>query len=159
MPHLSNNFYRNAPHGRPGDIRFCHPLLPSLMVALLISLISGCTGLQPVPTEGDGQSYLQLDVEPTTAEIYVDDEYQGIVEGWHRQVLPVKPGRRRVELRAGGYITQRFDVDVEEDQWLVLTLRLERSIDGRPSDGTSPEEENDPLRPPSHPMNPEPDDR
>lgn len=45
------------------------------------------------------------------------------------QTVPVSPGLRRVELKARGYITQRFDLDIQDGEILTLTLRMERRLD------------------------------
>ena len=103
------------------------------------------------------QSYLELQVEPTTAEIYIDDEYQGVVEGWRQQVVPIRSGYRRLELRAQGYITQRFDLDVEADSWLTLRVQLEPAIDapgGLDSDDESETDDDRYLPTPPHPTAP-----
>ena len=113
----------------------------------------GCTSVQTVSDEEE--SYLELDVEPANAQIYLDGDYHGTVDGWHHQVVPVEPGARRVELRAHGYITQRFDIDVPPGRWLTLRVRMERSIeslDDGANDGDSSEEHPE-LMPP-HPNAP-----
>ncbi len=106
------------------------------------------------------QSYLELKVDPATAEIYIDDEYHGVVEGWREQVVPIAPGYRRLELRAQGYLPQRFDLDVNEDTWLTLRVKLEPAIDapGGTQPSTPPDDGGDGYLPtPPHPSAPKGD--
>ena len=129
------------------------------MVGLLMMYLAGCSGIQTANEEGAPESYLEFDVEPKTAEIYLDDDFQGTVEGWHRQIMPIEPGQRRLELRAQGYISQRFDVDVDPDRWLTLRVRLEPTIDAPETDEAPPSDERDqqdkPLPTPAHPTAPD----
>ncbi len=138
---------------RPLSNRFCNLGTCALIVTLLMTLIlAGCTAVQSVPSGvGDGESLLELQVFPSTAEIYIDDDYQGVVEGWRDQIMPIKSGQRRLELRADGYISQRFDLDVEEGQHLTLRARLESTIDLSAPDEQTPEPQRDPLQAPEHP--------
>ena len=75
--------------------------------------------------EADGRAFLELQVSPPTAEVFVDDEYSGVVNRWAGQTMPIRPGSRRVELRAEGYLSQRFDVEVVEGQMHTLRVRME----------------------------------
>lgn len=59
----------------------------------------------------------------------MDDQYQGEVQGWMHQTIVVKPGNRRVGIRAKGYMTQRFDLRVEDGEVVTLSLRMERELD------------------------------
>ncbi len=100
----------------------------AVIIAVMIGLSSSCSAVQPI---GDDRTpgYLMLDVEPTDAEIYVDDDYKGQVDGWRAQTIPLSPGARRLEFRAKGYMTQRFDIEIEPGDQLTLRLRLERELD------------------------------
>lgn len=103
-------------------------LFPLLLILPWLLFCHGCattSGAQK-NTE-DSPSFLELQVHPTSAEIYIDDEYQGLVEGWRHQTVPIQPGYRRLELRASKFITQRFDLDVNPGELLTLTVRLEAS--------------------------------
>lgn len=110
---------------------------------MLALALSACYAAQPTPDQGSSKSsYLELAVEPRSAQIFIDDQYEGIVAGWREQVVPIAPGPRRLELRAQGYITQRFDLDVGEDSWLTLSVKLEPRIDapGGPADAGDSDE-------------------
>lgn len=104
------------------------------MVWAFAPLWTGCSAVEPVadPHTG-GESYLRLDVEPSTAEIYLDGDYHGTVDRWRGGVVPLQPGDRRLELRADGYVTQRFDLEVGEGRELTLRVQMERDI-GAPVD-------------------------
>ncbi len=77
------------------------------------------------PYVGDGYGYygsdeggrggLKLRVEPTTAEVYVDGYYMGVVDDFDGtfQKLELEVGAHHVEIRAPGYQTIAFDVRIE----------------------------------------------
>lgn len=150
MPNIAN------PQSNRHRSRFCIPVALGAMVWVIIALFAGCSAVQPM-AEPDDQSYLELDVEPPTAEIYIDDDYSGTVAGWREQVVPIAPGQRRVELRAEGYIAQRFDVDVGDGRWLTLRVRMEPVIDG-PGAGDNDDDDDDgsTIQMPAHPTAPDP---
>ncbi len=136
---------------------FCIPATLAVMVVLLVTFLTGCTTTATLSHyDEEHGAYLELDVEPKSAKIYIDGDYEGVVEGWHQQVVPVEPGERRLELRADGYIAQRFDLDVEEGHWLTLRARLEQAIEFPDEDQAPDEEEHEPMPAPDHPTAPEP---
>lgn len=105
-----------------------------LMLALSVSLIGGtlasCTAVQRIPDrQGSTKSYLRLDVEPSTTKVFVDSQYMGIVKGWVQQTVPVQAGARRVELRADGYMTRRFDIILEPGEEVTLQIKMEPTLD------------------------------
>ena len=124
---------------------------PSLLVLLAIAIGVVATGCSTTPTASDTEtSVLELDVEPSEATLYIDGEYHGEVEAWHEQRVPIEPGPRRVELRASGYLSQRFDLDVTPDRWLNLRVRLEPEIDAPAS--PDDDQNTDPTAPPEPPF-------
>lgn len=82
-----------------------------------------------MPDRQAQQAYLRLDVEPTSTRIFIDSQYRGIVKGWRGQIVPVEPGHRMVELRASGFITRRFDVEVGPGEQVTLQVRMEPSLE------------------------------
>jgi hypothetical protein len=60
---------------------------------------------------------LRLEVEPTSAQVFVDGYYAGIVDDFdgHFQHLNLVPGGHRVELRAPGYQTRELDIYIQPD--------------------------------------------
>ena len=55
--------------------------------------------------------------------------YSGVIEGWAAQTIPVVPGPKRIMLRAEGYISQRFDIEVASGEEVTLVLRMEPVIE------------------------------
>ena len=72
---------------------------------------------------------LRLEVEPTTAMIWVDGEYFGQVDGWMSKTVRLRLGTRRIELQAKGFMTQRFDIDVVNDEEVTLRLTMQPEWD------------------------------
>lgn len=103
--------------------------LPAAALVVAIALMTGaCSAVRPLsdePTPG----YLRFEVEPTDAEVYIDDDFRGKIDGWRGETIPVVPGAKRVELRAPGFMTQRFDIEVAAGEFLTLELRLERELE------------------------------
>ncbi|QDG51517.1 PEGA domain-containing protein [Persicimonas caeni] len=109
-----------------------------LMLALSVSLVgwalAGCSAVQRIPDRQEStRAYLRLDVEPSTTRVFIDSKYMGIVKGWVQQTVPVEAGARRVELRAEGYITRRFDVELEPGEEVTLQVNMERTLDDEPN--------------------------
>lgn len=130
------------------------------MVGAVAMIVAGCSGVETVPDSGEeDESYLELEVEPTSAEIFIDGEYYGSVDGWRHQTIPVEPGHRRLELRADGHRSQRLDVEVEEGRWVTIRTRLEPEIetpDGGQRDADDKPDDDDTVpKPPDHPAEPD----
>jgi PEGA domain len=68
-------------------------------------------GMQPGPTNSGGVSF---EVNPPTAQVTVDGNYVGTVQNFDgsQQPLTLPIGNHRIELRADGYQTVTFDVNV-----------------------------------------------
>lgn len=116
------------------------PLRRSCWITLSTLIVfwgSACAGTR-YNTGKAPQAYLLLDIEPTSAKVYIDDRYQGQVQGWTQQTVPVQPGLRRVELRAAGYISQRFDLKFAHNEEVSLSLKLERTLDEVDDDPQDP---------------------
>lgn len=96
---------------------------------LLVVATAGCSAVQRVHSPQAGhQGALRLQVTPPDTRIYIDAEYQGQVDGWAAQTVLLKPGARQVELRADGYMTRRFDIEVEPGEHSVLTVVMEPEL-------------------------------
>lgn len=98
-----------------------------LIVALSIALLN-CSAVRPI-SDDRAPGYLHLEVEPSDAEVFIDDDFKGQVDGWRAQTIPVEPGNRRVELRADGFLAQRFDIDIGSGEQVTLRLRLEKEFE------------------------------
>lgn len=95
--------------------------------AATASLLVACATGYGTPTQPRG--YLRFEVKPDTTELLLDEQYSGLIAGWVEGVVPVTPGVRRVTLRAEGYITQRFDVEVAAREEVTFSLSLEPILD------------------------------
>lgn len=135
-----------------------------LAIVLLVAVFgatggAACSAVQTTPDRGP-RGYLELQVEPSSAEVFIDEQYAGVVEGWGNQTIPVEPGVRRVELRAPGYYTQRFDLEIGAHELVTLELKMEPTFDDEPpsDDGDSPTQAPDAvpgapeMRPPTPPL-------
>ena len=113
-----------------GERPMIHRLLMlTLSASLFGCVVAGCTAVQRIPdAQESGRAYLRLEVEPATTRIFIDSEYKGVVKGWVQQTVPVQSGERRVELRADGYITRRFDVDLKPGEEVTLQISMERTL-------------------------------
>ena len=141
--------------------------IPTLfaMVVAFIGVAMGCSGFDTTRSaEEAADSYIELDVEPETARVFVDDEYMGRADGWSHQMIPVDPGHRRLKIDAEGYLAQRLDVEVDRGRTVTVRARLEQDIqtpDGEQLDTEdpqleqTPDDEEDGITPPDHPAAPE----
>ncbi|WP_133621699.1 hypothetical protein [Bradymonas sediminis] len=115
------------------------PYKLALGAALLLLALSGCTAVQRISEPRRASSgYLRLEVEPADTLIYIDADYQGRVDGWAANTVLVKPGLRQVELRADGYITRRFDIEVAAGEQSFLKVSMEAELERL--DGDLPDE-------------------
>jgi len=101
-----------------------------LIMFAIIAIASWSSCYTTRAASGDSKSaLLRLDVKPPEAHIYIDEDYQGRVDRWRDQTLPIRPGARRVELQAKGYLTQRFDIEIGAREEVTLTVALEPEFD------------------------------
>lgn len=100
----------------------------ALLLLLWMMSLSACatTHTRQDPT---ARGYLRLEVKPESAELLINEQYQGYIKGWAQQIVPVRPGLVQVELRARGYIAQRFDLQIAKDEEVTLSLSLERDLE------------------------------
>ncbi|HEY3220255.1 MAG TPA: PEGA domain-containing protein, partial [Gemmatimonadales bacterium] len=87
---------------------------------------AGSVGVQgPNQVNTGGVSF---EITPSTAEVFVDGQYMGTVGQFTptSQPLGLTPGRHHVEIRAPGYRTMDFDVDVIAGQVIPYQGALER---------------------------------
>lgn len=113
--------------------------LRALGCSALIALAMTSCATTPRASARSAQGFIRLDVTPQDARVYIDEQYQGEVQGWMHQTIAVKPGQRRLGLRAKGYMTQRFDLRVEEGEVVTLSLRMERELEVLDPPKTSPQ--------------------
>lgn len=103
-------------------------LKPILTASLLVALATASSCAHS-PASAQARGLLRLQIEPPDADLYVDHDYMGSVDGWRGQTLRLPSGLRMVEVRAPGYISQRFDVEIEPDVEVTLRLQMERELD------------------------------
>jgi hypothetical protein len=89
------------------------------------SVLSGSAGSQPDQTNVGGMSF---DITPATAEVFVDGTLVGVVGDFTptTQPLGLPAGRHHVEVRAAGYHTMTFEVDIVAGQVIPYQGTLER---------------------------------
>lgn len=100
----------------------------TLVALAASSLIWSACGTMSGSQRLSARGYLRFEVDPPTAAIDIDEEYSGLASGWVQETIPVSPGVRRVTVRAEGYLTQRFDIEVGAGEQVTLELHMERSL-------------------------------
>ena len=80
----------------------------------------------PPPTEPSQIGNLRLEVEPRSAQIYVDGVFVGTVEDFYHTLagLGLTPGPHHLELRAEGYETAVVDVIVDANRTITYRATL-----------------------------------
>ena len=88
---------------------------------------------QPQVTKG----YLQLQVVPSSAEVYVDGLYIGSVSDVRQMIpgYPLEPGPHRLELRASGYQPRALEIRIDANDARIFRTDLEA---GRRSEQPAP---------------------
>jgi hypothetical protein len=69
-----------------------------------------------------------IDITPSNAEVVVDGASMGVVGDFTAAMQPLglEPGRHHIEIRASGYRTITFEVDILAGQVIPYQGRLER---------------------------------
>jgi PEGA domain len=80
----------------------------------------------PPPSEAPEIGNLRLDVEPISAQIFVDGFFVGTVEDLYHTLagLSLTPGPHHLELRAPGYETAVIDVKVDANRTITYRTAL-----------------------------------
>ena len=71
---------------------------------------------------------VSFEITPSTAEVFIDGSYVGTVGEFTptTQPLGLTPGRHQMEIRAPGYRTMNFDVDIVAGQVIPYQGTMER---------------------------------
>lgn len=97
------------------------------LAALLLPALAlvGCPG--PPKPRARPVGGLVIECKPKTAQVFVDDRYQGTVAALRGRPLILLVGSRRIELRLDGYFSSYHDVKVVRGvrQKLSVVLRQE----------------------------------
>lgn len=107
----------------------------AMLLGIGVSM-GACSAVQRVPDE-EPKAFLTFEVEPASAEIYIDGDYKGTVEGWVEGAVPLEPGEHRVKVTAEDYITRRFDVELDPGESKILDLEMEPALGDYGSDAPS----------------------
>jgi PEGA domain len=114
--------YYGAPapaYGYPAAPAYGYPAAPTNgYPAAPANPAYGSVGVQPGAPGSTSDGGLSFDLTPTSAEVFVDGTYVGVVATFspNSQPLTLAAGRHHVELRAQGYEMTVFDVDVVAGQ-------------------------------------------
>lgn len=97
---------------------------------LLLSfvLLNACSAIHTIK-KSEASAYLHLEVRPKTAIVYIDEQLYGEINTFRGQIIGLRPGNRRVEIRAQGYESERFDLRLNSGEELTLTLNLVSTLD------------------------------
>ncbi len=105
-----------------------------LFISLALSL-SACTAIQKIK-KNEASAYLHLEVKPKTAIVYVDEQLYGEINTFRGQTVGLRPGKRRVEIRATGFESERFDLILHSGEQVTLTLKLISKLEVQDSETT-----------------------
>ena len=86
-------------------------------------MLNACTAIHTIK-KSEASAYLHLEVRPKTAIVYVDEQLYGEINTFRGQIIGLRPGKRRVEIRAEGFESERFDLILNSGEELTLTLKL-----------------------------------
>ncbi len=92
---------------------------------------------------GDDSGGLRLKVTPDNSEVYVDGYFAGTVDqfnSWY-QKLSLQPGAHKIELRAEGFQTAIFDVNIRTGETITYKgdlAPLPKRIDKDPGGQSDP---------------------
>jgi hypothetical protein len=87
----------------------------------------GSIGVQPGQSQNN-MGGVSFEITPSTAEVFIDVSYVGTVGEFTptTQPLGLTPGRHQMEIRAPGYRTMNFDVDIVAGQVIPYQGTMER---------------------------------
>jgi hypothetical protein len=87
--------------------------------------------------QGEAPGYLRLDVEPESAQVFIDGLYVGTVADFRRGGRALEAGPHRVEIRAEGFDSQSVELRIRANDVLVYRGTL-TSLDQRPEQRPAP---------------------
>lgn len=96
-------------------------------VLFAVFLAFGCSGFGTVSTTNptaDSYAALAVEVTPVDAVLVVDEAARARLDANTPRVVLIESGVRRVEILAEGYLSRRFDIEVEAGEEYVLEVEL-----------------------------------
>ena len=83
----------------------------------------------PLPLQGSSRGGLRVELEPQTAQMYVDGFYVGTAQDFNRSAdgVPLAAGWHRLEFRAPGYETPAINVTIEANRTTSYRGALKRT--------------------------------
>jgi hypothetical protein len=83
--------------------------MPAILWGIcLISLISGGCLKEPPPIVVHSNfTPVYIQCVPAEAEIFIDDQYQGMISKYSKGYILMRPGKRRIAILKKGYFTYR----------------------------------------------------
>lgn len=128
-PHQGNNERRSSGHrSTPGVIYVLPPYryFPETLPGTNQFVVTPPAPTEWVPPNPPAPTgFLTLDVEPNSAQVFVDGVYLGAMHDVGSE-LRLVTGTHRIELRARGYQTLAFGVEISEDRPITYRGALER---------------------------------
>ncbi|MCB9540827.1 MAG: hypothetical protein H6703_00075 [Myxococcales bacterium] len=91
--------------------------------------LAGCGGdgvvrrVDDLPEPPPGAGYVEIKVQPPTADLYVDGVYRGRMDGYRDGVVRMPEGQRRIALRKNGHYSFYGTYDVG-----AATVRIEATL-------------------------------
>ncbi len=95
---------------------------------IIVLLSNACSAIHTIK-KSEASAYLHLEVRPKTAIVYVDEQLYGEIYTFRGQIIGLRPGMRRVEIRAEGFESERYDLQLNSGEELTLTLTLVSKLD------------------------------
>lgn len=95
--------------------------------------------LTPVPRPAGPSGYLELNIVPKDADVYVDESFMGKASRFAgaAEYVSMAPGKHTVSLRREGFVTQNFVVDVVTGRVVELDVTL-RALGGKAVEAAPP---------------------
>lgn len=101
----------------------------AMLVPLAVLMCVGCARSQAVPMAETGPQGIVGVMSNTDAMAVFDEGAPRRLHAGKRSDFIQSPGPHRLEVRAPGYLTKRYDLDVKAKEALVIDVELWPSVD------------------------------
>jgi hypothetical protein len=95
--------------------------------AIVVAPLPVPVPVPPPPPPRAEFGYIDLNVQPQDASVYVDEVYRGTARDFVAQTLTVPRGLRKITLRRNGFFTETFNVQIEAGRVLEMDVILKSS--------------------------------